>query len=269
MTVIEYPALLNLTSAPVAAPYRFGLFSAVEFAPFNAHDRVGMTWRSDNCAAGDVTIDACKEPGVPDLVAASCGYIGTAEAFTAYILDEDSLAGLSLAEHEAQARARFLIAEQSAVEIHVGGEIAADAALAGSLIDVSSMSSASLSDTYLAMLATVEEQLVLLTGAEGVIYMSRFAAASLSGELVANGGMLRTKLGTPVAAMAGFGAVANTARTGDEMYATGPVKAARSEVDIYNGTAGENLAINDASIIAERTYAFGWDCGAVGASVTF
>jgi hypothetical protein len=78
--------------------------------------------------------------------------------------------------------------------------------------------------------------------------------------------MLRTRLGTPIAAMA-VGATANTIRTGDVMFGTGPVKASRGEIEVFNGTG--DLAINDASIIAQRTYAFGYDCGVVGAEITF
>jgi hypothetical protein len=247
-------------------PYRFGLFSAVDFEAIGTHDRVGMTWRSDGCAVADITLDACKNPAIDPLDSSLCGYSGTAEAFTAYILDTDSLAGVSMADHEAQARARFIAAEQAAVEGHIFAELLVEGIAAGSIIDLSTQGAKGPADAYLSMLATVEDQLALLTGNEGVIYMSRFAAIALSDHTEKSNGMLRTRLGTPIAAMA-VGATANTIRTGDVMFGTGPVKASRGEIEVFNGTG--DLAINDASIIAQRTYAFGYDCGVVGAEITF
>ena len=270
MTTIEYPALLNLTNAPTGVPYRYGLFSAIDFDSIGAHDRVGMTWRSDGCQRAGVTLDACKQPAIPPLTASDCGFTGTAPPFTVYILDEDSIAGVSIADHEAQARARFIAAEQWAVEEHIAGQLAIDAIAAGTIVDVSAAGAKAPSDPYLLMLAQVESQLALLTGNEGVIYMSRFGAAALETSLVRSNGMMRTTLGTPVVAMGGWpGITANTLPTGDAIYATGPVKASRGEIEVLNGTAGEGLAINDVSIIAQRTYAFGWDCGVVGAEITF
>lgn len=270
MTTIEYPALLNLTSAPTGVPYRYGLFSAVEFDTISPHDRMGMTWRSDGCQRAGTTLDSCKQAAVPALTASDCGYIGTAEPFTAYILDEDSIGGVSIAEHEAQARARFLTAEQWGVESYVMNEIVAQGTADGTIVDVSGAGAKAPSDPYLLMLAQVESQLALLTGNQGMIYMSRFGAAALETSLIRSGGMLHTTLGTPVAACGGFPTItANTLPTGDAIYGTGPVKAARGEVEIYNGTAGDGLGVNDISIIAQRTYAFGWDCGVVGAEITF
>lgn len=268
MTVIEYPALLNLTTAPTAVPYRFGLFSAVNFDQIGTHDRIGMTWRSDGCQRAGTTFDQCKQPAVPDLTKSDCGFIGTAEPFTAYILDADSMAGVSLAEHEAQARNRFIAAEQWGVEYHIISEIAAEGTADGTIVDVSNAGGKAPSDPYLLMLAQVESQLALLTGNEGVIYMSRFGAAALETSLIRSGGKMTTTLGTPVVACGGWPSiVADTLPTGDAIYGTGPVKAARGEIEVFNGTG--DLSVNDVSIIAQRTYAFGWDCGVVGAEITF
>ena len=270
MSNVEVPELLNLASAPTAIPYRYGLFSAVEFAPMESvRDRFGTTWNSDNCAEVGITFSACKDPAVPDLVPAECSYTGIAEGFTAYLLNEDSIAGSTIAEHEDRTRARFAMAEQAAVEQRIYTELALAAVADSSMVSVTGLGAKGPSDSYLAMLATVEEQLALVSGSEGVIYMSRFAAIALSSELDKTSGRLRTKLGTPVAAMAGFGAVAATLRIEDAMYGSGPVKASRSEIELANGTAGAGLSINDVSIIAQRDYTFGWDCGVVGASVTF
>jgi len=271
-TLVEYSALLNLTDAPTSVPYRYGLFSAVNFDQIGEHDRLGMTWRSDACQQPGITIGECKAipPAVvAPLVASACGYIGTAEAFTAYILDEDSLAGVPLSQHETQARNRFIAAEQWGVENQIAASLATAGAAAASIIDIAPLVHAqkSIPDKYQTMLAHVESQLSIVTGNEGIIYMSRFAASMLSTVLTTSGGMLRTVLGTPVAAMGGWPDVtANTLITEDVIYGTGPVKAARGDIDLYNGTG--DLSVNDASIIVQRTYSFGWDCGVVGASVT-
>jgi len=270
-TQVQYSALLNLTNAPTSVPYRYGLFSAVNFDQIGDHDRLGMTWRSDACQQPGMTIGECKDPGnVAALVPSACGYIGTAEAFTAYIFDEDSLAGVPLSQHETQARNRFIAAEQWGVENKISATLATAGAAAASIIDIAPLVFAgqSIPEKYQTMLAQVESQMSVLTGNEGIIYMSRFAASMLSTVLTTSGGMLRTILGTPVAAMGGWADVtADTLITEDVIYGTGPVKAARGDIDLYNGIG--NLSINDASIIVQRTYSFGWDCGVVGASVTF
>ena len=179
------------------------------------------------------------------------------------------MAGVPLSQHETQARNRFIAAEQWGVENKIATELATAGAAAASVIDIAPLVHAqkSIPDKYQTMLAHVESQLSVLTGNEGIIYMSRFAASMLSTVLTTSGGMLRTVLGTPVAAMGGWPDVtANTLITQDVIYGTGPVKAARGEIDVYNGTG--DLSVNDASIIVQRTYSFGWDCGVVGSSVT-
>jgi hypothetical protein len=271
MTVIEYPALLNLTDAPVGVPYRYGLSSVVNYEPIGSHGRAGLAWRSDACSLALITEDACKDPAVEALTASDCGYDGSADPFTAYIYDTDSLAGLSLADHEDQARTRFLIAEQWGVENYVAGLLTAAGTAAGSVVDMTTSAGAGgkfhdMNHSQI-LLAQVESQLALMSGNDGVIYMSRFSAMALGGDLVSAGGMLRTRLGTPVAAFGGWPTVSkNQEITEDIIFGTGPIKAQRGDVEIYSGTPG--LSVNDASVIAERSYVFGWDCGIVGASAT-
>jgi hypothetical protein len=257
MTTIEYSEVLNTVAAPTGVPYRFGLFSVVDFDQLGDHDRAGMQWLSDSCAGANITLDPCKTGDDESIDPGICSYVGIASPFTAYVHNVDSIAGKSLDVHESSSRQRFIMAEQTAVEAHVFSllnQVVAD--------DVSALDAASMADQYANALASVEDSVPAITGAEGMIYVSRFGASLLASQLDKTSGMLRTKLGTPVAAMGGWESGVH------KVFGTGPVKAARGDIEVYNGTAGADLASNDVSIIAERAYAFGWDCGVVGAQLT-
>jgi hypothetical protein len=273
MADIAYSDLLNLTNAPTGVPYRFGLFSVAQFEPISDHDRAGVTWRSDACQKALITQDICKDPAAQPLTASSCGYTGEAAPFFAYLHDDDSIpAASSLADHEGRARARFLTAEQWGVENHVAGMLDAAAVAAGTIVDMTAAldtgGSFASYDHASVMLAQVEAQLALMSGNDGVIYMSRFSAILLDTQLTTQGGTLRTRLGTPVVSMGGWPTVTKDALpTSDVIYGTGPIKAQRGEVEIFGGTPA--LRLNDVAITVERAYTFGWDCGIVGASIDF
>lgn len=245
--------------APVATPYRFGLFSVLSFDPGD-RSGIGITWQSQNCHMVQATENACINPGVPGKEADDYCHVGEAQPVTVYVLNDESLAGIPLAEHEQAARDRLAMGEQAAVE-----SVVSAAALAAAS-PVASALGGSPAEQALVALGIVEQELAAMTGAEGIIHMSRFAASLLP--LDKTGSMLRTQLGTPVAAYGGWdGHSLGGSPTGLTILGTGPGKAYRGPVETYPGTPA--LDINDASVLAERTYTIGFDCGVVGASVTF
>jgi hypothetical protein len=245
-------------AAPAGTPYRFGLFSVLSFEP-DERSGIGVAWQSQGCHTVLATEDSCINPAVAPLV--PDGYCSVIEVnpITVYVLNDDSLAGIPLAEHEQAARDRLAIGEQTAVESVVSAAaLAAASPIASALGD-------SPAEKALCALGVVEQELAALTGAEGIIHMSRFAASLLP--LDKTGSMLRTQLGTPVAAYGGWdGYTPGAAPSAVTILGTGPAKAYRGAVETYSGAPA--LDSNDASVLAERTYTIGFDCGVVGATAT-
>jgi len=256
MTTIEAPDLYEVVSPPIGAPYRFGLFSVVDFTNDGGpHIYNGSTWESEGCADVRATQNACVDPDVEALTGDQCGTVMAFNPFALYRLDTSSIGGQSLAEHSVSAQTRFTSGEQTAAEEAVADIIEANAP-AATVVDSGTEPTVRL----LSVLATVEQALAEMTGSEGVVYMSRFAASMLSGVLVASGGnTLRTALGTRVAAMGG-------GDLGSTMYGTGPINAQRATIDVSPNTP--DRSVNDASVLVQRTYVFGFDCGAVAATTT-
>jgi hypothetical protein len=236
------------------AGYQYGLNSVSNFTDEGDHAGLGLTWESDRCADVRATQNACVDPEVAALTADQCGVTMTFEPFTVYYLDGDSMAGISPADHEAQARTRFLSGEEHGYEEAVA-DILAAAAPAPTVVTTGLAPS----EKLLATLATVEQALANLTGSEGVIYMSRFAATMLPGALTGSGSQLRTQLGTRVAALGG-------GDLGTTMYGTGPVRTHRDSIAADPVAPG--MSINSVSVLVQRTYVFGYDCGVVAATTT-
>lgn len=100
----------------------------------------------------------------------------------------------------------------------------------------------------------------------GLIHVDRMAGGLLGDYLAPVGGRLVTPLGTPVAveATGDDGAAVPTSTT---MYATG-------QMVVYNGpvetTQFDDLTgVNDVRVKALRPWLVGWDCTAIGTTVTF
>lgn len=256
MTTVEAPALYVPVNAPAVTPYRFGLDSVMDFAD-HEHGELGITWESQAAATAHITNDPCVDPSADlfgDGIETYCS-LGAADPFTVFVYDTDSIAGRPTSVHEARATDRF-----RAAELH-GVETAFVAALAAaSVTPVTIALGTTPQEKLLSGLATVERDLADLLHTQGVIVMSRYAAIHLGDNLVAQGGMLRTRLGTPVAALGG-------GDLGELIYGIGPLAAHRGPEDTT--TVVPNTATNDVAIIVHRTYAIGWDVGAVAADGNF
>jgi len=109
------------------AGYQYGLNSVSNFTDEGDHAGLGLTWESDRCADVRATQNACVDPEVAALTGDQCSVTMEFEPFTVYYLDEDSMAGISPAEHEAQARTRFLSGEEHGYEEAVADILAAEA----------------------------------------------------------------------------------------------------------------------------------------------
>lgn len=249
---IEMEATFETVAAPAATPYRFGLFSVVAPAADaeSTWEGFGVQWQSMGCALPRVTFDPCIVDNVDPLELDSYCVIPQYQPFTVY--QQTASTPRNQTRDIAATRARLLEVEQFGVERQLWADLAADVTevATGSLIEG---------------LALVEQMLVEAYPATGIIHMNRYSAIRLGDQLVVEGGRLTTRLGTPVVAGAGYGAVTGADPTTVSIYGTGPLVLRRGLVDEVSVPTPES---NDVAVLASRTYVVGWDCAAVGSTVT-
>ncbi len=256
MTVIDAGLAYQAVEAPNAVPYRFGLFSVVDFTAEDRYE-LGIEFESQVGGTPRATLDECIAEAQQTLLTDDFCNVPTFDPFSVYLLDTDSIAGIPFSEHAQRARERFSLVEQYGAEAAFEDYLAATAGGAETLPTTVS----SPTEKAEALIATLEEAVADLAGVEGVIYIGRKMALLGSGMLERQGGQLRTKLGTRVAAFGG-GALDDTG------YATGPIKGVRGPIETFDGTHA--LSTNDVSIVVLRTYAIGHDPATVlTASVTW
>lgn len=248
----------TVTDAPALVPYRFGLFSQIDFES-NGRELFGLTWESRGCVALETTTDPCIDTEVAAKTPGTACVIGEADGFTVYYYDTASVAGDEVDYHVERARERFLGAEQHAVEeyFHVALN---DYITAQSYtpFDATALVTQTGVTGPQALLAAGEQLLADNLRSQGVLHMNRLTASLLTEELVQTGGGLFTRLGTPVVAGGGYGPV-----DGDfGIIGTGPLVGVRGAVEVSTAV---DRSINSVSIVLERTYSIGWDCSLVAA----
>lgn len=263
---------LNLwhpVAAPPVVPYRYGLFSVVaprnaEVAPNGAideHWRAGVVWESQACVAGAVTQGPCIDPGSwpIELVRGACSTPQTAEPFTIYVYNTDSIPGYTLEQHMNQTIERLVNNEQRLVEYATVGNIGTCVAAAGPgyTFDLSAY------DPLFA-LGYVEQWLTLNYGGTGVIWLDRQTTTILWENLRVEGSRLVTTNGTPVISHSGT-LVTSPPQTTATIYATGTPVMYRGDIDVRE--AAIDKAINEVSYVAQRDYVVGWDCVCMAATV--
>jgi hypothetical protein len=102
----------------------------------------------------------------------------------------------------------------------------------------------------------------------GVLHMGRYAATLLSqqGLLMPDGNVLRSKLGTPVIAGGGYQQVGGALPATYDVFGTGPVVAMAGPATTI--PAQIDRGVNDTHALAFKPYVVGWDCTAVGVTIT-
>ena len=257
-----------LVEPPVRAPLPYGLFSVLLWRPDGeGRWRNGASWESGTCdparGIGDVACDPDVDTiGLPKDLSWD-QLAGAASPFTVYGVWACSPVAATPERAEEMARAHLLAREEARVE---------QALWLGDLGNVPNLTAAVTAAGAGATVtgATVEEawgELEGLLGAEygslGVIHAPRKHAlvALAKGILETSGGRLRTKLGTPVAAGAGYP---------DEgrIIGTGALFGYRTDVFVPSARAGDLLdhTRNDLYAVAERSYLIGFDPCGVGAA---
>jgi len=234
--------------APAAVPYRFGLFSVVSFRPTtDPHWRQGVTWEQTACDPAQVAVLNCLEPD--ELVLTDSCEWGEADPFTVYAYSNRSAGSGGLDRLNAQAIERVLLGEQHAAEQQLWA-----AMTAGATPTVEAAPA-------LELLAVAEAELAGSYRSQGVLHMNRYTATILGDHLHTEGALLVTRLGTPVVAGGGYYPSEATPTTTHTIIGTGPVFGYRSDIDTAPVTI--DRAVNNVSVLAERDYVLGWDCGAI------
>lgn len=248
----------TLAAPPTRSPYRYGLFSVLDFEP-STRGTMRVDWDGLGCLNPSRLIDDClDETGPAGTLAASidCGVPGTV-GFSVMSFDDSSI-GRDREVSTDRASQKLALTEQYVAET---GLIAA--MQAGSPTDVTAdiklpkgVADADIEDLIHAGLAQVEMALNA-RGGEGIIFAQRSLAPFLSKYVKATGSTMRTALGTPVAFLAGWptGGSLESAIVG-----VNALVAMRGQVETGNGW---DTTINDHAEYAARDYAFGWECDAV------
>jgi len=116
------------------------------------------------------------------------------------------------------------------------------------------------------VLGYMEQIIAEQYGGTGVIHMSRLTTTMLYGHLYKMGGRLVTSLGTPVVAGGGYDLLDSPPGVVAEIYVTGPLAIWRGDIDTRQNAVDKS--INEVSIVAQRDYVIGWDCGVEGVQFT-
>ena len=251
--------LREAVAAPVTLPHRYGLFSVVSPTVDATREDVGITWNSDVCGGVAVSENTICDPTFTAYDETLWCKELTYAPFSVYVRSSKSTGkgGDIRAQREREVRARLIVGEQSGVERKLRLMLAA-ADASPQAVSIAGYAGV---EKIQAGVAYIEKQITDLYGALGVIHMDRFAAGLA--DLTVEGGHLRTRLGTPVAAEAD--AVAEAVPTTTLIYGTGPLVMYQGDVEVFTGF---DPAVNSVISLAVRQYVIGWDCFAVGASVT-
>lgn len=278
----------KIIEPPRRARHRFGLFSVADVRPAEAHDTfgTGVEWAPNACEhpglwQHECPVDPDVDPPAADRQKClTCQPLAnaTARPITVYGAYQCPLVGVGMAEAQRRAEANLLDGEEHSVERAVM------AGLAGANPSLSAADT-----TYAGQAGCAAELLELLHTStdpgfigEPVFHIPRAAIHWLFGAdlLEADGDVLRTKLGTPVAAGSGYteANVGPPANPGEDprpplvpgawwVYATGPVVALRGDVQRIPTPAeqGFNPRTNDYTALAERAWVVGWECLTVAA----
>lgn len=268
------PPALVVGAPRVALPY--GLFSTFSMRPGSDRFEAGVQFETPTCdpayGIGDwvVAPDTRDTLGLPKDLDPNLGELGQASPFTVYGHFSCSPVGFPPADAQERATAHLLSREEARVE---------QAFWTGDLGNVPSLQGA---DTVLGTagdgvvgLGLIEEYIASHYGSTGVIHMSRATATILLSHfaLIATGGRLRTQLGTPVAAGAGYPGTGPAGEAIDAgtswIYGSPAVFGYRSEVFTSSAIPGDLLdrAVNNLFAVAERTYLLGFDPCGVGAAL--
>jgi hypothetical protein len=272
------PIARRILAPPVRTPLPYGLLSVVQMPDeADVHWRMGFRYEVDTCQRASIITESCAATGGLQKFETEGMTVRGTSPFAVYTLPICSPIGY-LQEAETRAVAALTSGEGRAVEREFWSgtfgttpHLAANVAVTGS-DGVLEQSAATVIVTggldVVEGFARIEETLGDCYGNEGVIHMGPavFNQAVSQNLIRYDGPRLRSPSGHLVAVGAGYpntGPDGTAAASGFRwVYATGAVKALRSEIQVTRSTDRDviNRAKNDIVLVAERVYTFGWDC---------
>ena len=261
------PAIID---GPARVGLQYGLFSVVTFRPEGDRRWVnGAGWDALTCAPARGIGDPSCDPevdtiGLPKNLDHDYGQ-GAATAFTVYGAWACSAASGTPEYADMMARAHLAAREEARAEQALWlGDLGNVPNLTAS-VTAGGAGATVTGATLREAVAELEYVFARAHGTLGVIHAPRNLALLMVAEDVAApvGSQLRTKLGTPIVAGAGYP---------DEgrIVATGQLLGYRTDVFVPSSRAGDLLdrAQNDLYAVAERTYLLGYDpCGVTAATI--
>lgn len=277
---------LILANEPQPTPARYGLLDAARVVDdTDPHTGGGVAFEVDPTVAARTYLWACPPPADPSKAVELGGELAGADALTVYAGWGCSPAGYTTQEIERRARAALVAGEGRALEATFWTGVADDGApavvwphLAATDAAAAAASTADGQVTFPG--ATILNggaalplglALAALEGALGdcypgrpTIHVTRETASALGDRLLPEGGNLVTRLGSIVAAGAGYPgtAPAGTAPAAGEtwLYGTGQVTVRRTAPQLLGDFASSlDRAVNSVVRIVERTYVASWD----------
>jgi hypothetical protein len=259
---------------PTPVPAGFGLYSVAQLAdPTDKHTQAGVTWRPTICGVATPFPINCPEDytlgfveGVP---------FAETRPFGIAVGLRCKLVGITIPEMREVVREQLRLTESRGVEVgYLRGEVLPDGSPSPHLHDVPAENVLGGGPVSAAMgIGLLEEAIGNMTGAQGVIHAPRLSIGTLGGQVAADGGKLRTKLGTPVAFGTGYDGSGpdGTVPAGSRwLYATGPVQVTRGPVVDIPSEDREvlNRETNDATVWAARIVSVGHSCGIYAVQIT-
>lgn len=286
---------MRRTAAPPAfTPAGYGLLSVAEQADDTAdvHWRGGVQFQPPYCGTALTTMAVCVTGGTNQPALAGGVTVRGADPFAVYGWLDCSPVGYTPAQWRQLTTTALVNNETTTVETVfwtgavTGGTVwphlAADTAIVegttGQVVSLQTATSVAVTGTGV----DIVEGVGLLEGTIGgcyagtpVLHVPRRALAHMAGRglLVRDGPRLRTHGGSLVAAGLGYPGTApdgSTPAAGTVwLYATGAVKYWRSPVELTGTNPADwvGRARNDQVLVAERTWAVGWDCCHIGVPV--
>lgn len=259
----------EIIAAPAPGPLRYGLFSAATV--LDNLDARGIASGFQLAAEGCGTIrayDANCATHPSKTFDEGQSYM-EATPYWVYATRKCGTVGTSAAEIEASVRRRLMSLEQTQVERQFwgGGAVAADPNLTG-VAGVTTVTLGAGVTGFGAAIAALEDAFYETYGYVGTIHvaMQAYAAAAYS-QLIVQGPVLRTPIGSAWAFGAGYGITgpAGAAPAAGSVWAfmTPPVLIRRSEIMVPDVTATMNRTANQWMALAERVYAHTWLCDSV------
>lgn len=255
----------HLVEAPPTGPLRYGLFNAATITELDTRGiGAGIQWTSDHCGQDAVVYNQTCAVSPTKPFEEGADTFGT-DPFWVLARKRCGAVGRTAAEAQAAARAQLLTAEQGVVEdvLWDGGGLVGHEPVLTTLAGVTTVTPAA--GGAGAAIAALEEAFYSAHGYLGTIHVNTAAyAAAAYSNLIVQGSVLKTPIGSTWAFGAGYGDTGplGAAPAAGSVWAfmTPPVFIRCTLLDQVPATATLDRTLNQWDTLAERVYTVAFDC---------